>query len=92
MIDPKGKDIEKYAGATLITPNKKEAIELSGLEYFDKKMVESKLKKISKQNNISSIVMTQGEDGISHITSSKVTNYPTSFSKQVYDVSGAEIP
>lgn len=89
LIDPKGKDIEKYAGATLITPNKKEAIELSGLEYFDKKMVESKLKKLSKQNKISSIVMTQGEDGISHITSSKVTNYPTSFSKQVYDVSGA---
>jgi len=33
--------------------------------------------------------MTQGEDGISHITSKKINTYPTSISKQVYDVSGA---
>ena len=89
LIDPKGKDVSKYAGATLITPNKKEAMELTGLTNFDKDLLNTALRKISKNYNINSIVMTQGEDGISHITSNKINAYPTSISKQVYDVSGA---
>jgi D-beta-D-heptose 7-phosphate kinase/D-beta-D-heptose 1-phosphate adenosyltransferase len=89
LIDPKGKDVSKYAGATLITPNKKEAMELTGLTNFDKDLLNTALRKISKNFNINSIVMTQGEDGISHITSNKINAYPTSISKQVYDVSGA---
>ena len=35
LVDPKGNNIDKYSGATLITPNKKEALELSGLENDD---------------------------------------------------------
>ena len=89
LVDPKGNDIDKYSGATLITPNKKEALELSGLENDDNNLLQTKLKKLSKQKKINSIVMTQGKDGISHITANKVTHYPTILSKQVYDVSGA---
>tara|TARA_B100000767_G_scaffold186184_1_gene173648 strand:+ start:330 stop:1781 length:1452 start_codon:yes stop_codon:yes gene_type:complete len=89
LIDPKGNDVAKYSGATIITPNKKEAMELTGLKNFDKDTLNTALKKISKNYKINSIVMTQGEDGISHITQKKIDNYPTSKSKQVYDVSGA---
>jgi len=89
LIDPKGKDAAKYAGATLITPNKKEAMELTGLTNFDKDLLDTALRKISKKYKINSIVMTQGEDGIRHITSRKTNTYSTSISKQVYDVSGA---
>ena len=89
LIDPKGKDASKYAGATLITPNKKEAMELTGLTNFDNDLINTALKKINKNYKIKSIVMTQGKDGISHITPKKINTYPTSISKQVYDVSGA---
>ena len=89
LIDPKGKDASKYAGATLITPNKKEAMELTGLTNFDNDLINTALKKISKNYKIKSIVMTQGEDGITHITQKKIDAYPTAISKQVYDVSGA---
>ncbi len=89
LIDPKGNDVAKYSGATIITPNKKEAMELTGLKNFDKDTLNTALKKISKNYKINSIAMTQGEDGISHITQKKIDNYPTSKSKQVYDVSGA---
>ena len=89
LIDPKGKDVAKYAGATLITPNKKEAMDLTGITNFDNNLLNTALKKISKNYKIKSIVMTQGEDGISHITQKKIDAYPTAISKQVYDVSGA---
>lgn len=89
LIDPKGKDASRYAGATLITPNKKEAMELTGLTNFDSDLIHTALKKINKNYKINSIVMTQGKDGISHITPKKINTYPASISKQVYDVSGA---
>ena len=89
LIDPKGKDASRYAGATLITPNKKEAMELTGLTNFDNDLINTALKKINKNYKINSIVMTQGKDGISHITPKKINTYPASISKQVYDVSGA---
>jgi D-beta-D-heptose 7-phosphate kinase / D-beta-D-heptose 1-phosphate adenosyltransferase len=89
LIDPKGKDVAKYGGATLITPNKKEAMELTGLTNFDNDLVNTALKKISKNYKIKSIVMTQGEDGIRHITQKKINTYPAAISKQIYDVSGA---
>ena len=89
LIDPKGKDASKYAGATLITPNKKEAMELTGLTNFDNDLINTALKKINKNYKINSIVMTQGKNGISHITPKKINTYPASISKQVYDVSGA---
>ena len=33
VVDPKGRDFGKYKGATVITPNKKEAADAAGLEY-----------------------------------------------------------
>ena len=89
IIDPKGKDIDKYEGATLITPNRKEAMELTGLTNFNEDLLGTALKKLSKKYKINSIVLTQGEDGISHITPRKIATYPAITSKQVYDVSGA---
>ena len=64
-------------------------MELTGLTNFDNDLINTALKKINKNYKINSIVMTQGKDGISHITPKKINTYPTSISKQVYDVSGA---
>jgi len=35
LVDPKGKSGEKYRGATVITPNKREAMELTGIAIHD---------------------------------------------------------
>lgn len=34
LVDPKGSDFSKYSGATLLTPNKKEALEALKFEKF----------------------------------------------------------
>ena len=89
LVDPKGKDLEKYRGATAITPNKKEAYLLANLTGKDEKLLDASLKKISKKYNFDYIAMTQGELGIKHITSNKIEEFPTRASEQVFDVSGA---
>jgi len=89
LVDPKGKELEKYRGATAITPNKKEAYLLANLTDKDEKFLDSSLKKLIKKYNFNYIAMTQGELGIKHITTNKVEEFPTRTSEQVFDVSGA---
>tara|TARA_B110000238_G_scaffold200485_1_gene250793 strand:+ start:468 stop:1949 length:1482 start_codon:yes stop_codon:yes gene_type:complete len=89
LIDPKGKDLEKYRGATAITPNKKEAYLLANLTDKNDNILETSLKKIIKKYNFTFISMTQGEYGIKYITNNKVEEFPTRASEQVFDVSGA---
>jgi len=93
FVDPKGEDLEKYRGATAITPNKKEAFLLTNNNNNnnnkDEKLLENKLKKIIKSYGFHFIAMTQGELGMKYITNTKVTNFPASTSQQVFDVSGA---
>jgi D-beta-D-heptose 7-phosphate kinase/D-beta-D-heptose 1-phosphate adenosyltransferase len=89
LVDPKGKDLEKYRGATAITPNKKEALLLSNVYGKGEELLENSLKKLVKKYGFKFIAMTRGEFGIKYITSTKISNYPTSISRQVFDVSGA---
>ena len=88
LIDPKGKDLEKYRGATAITPNK-EALLLADLTNKDEQLLDAALRKIIKKYSFNFIAMTQGDLGIKHITMNKVVDYPSTSSKQVFDVSGA---
>ena len=48
-----------------------------------------RLKKIIRKYGFNFIAMTQGNLGIKHITMNKVVDYPSTSSKQVFDVSGA---
>ena len=89
LVDPKGKDLEKYRGATAITPNKKEAYSLANLTDKDQNILDISLKKIIKKYDFNFIAMTQGDFGIRYITSNKVEEFPTRASEQVFDVSGA---
>lgn len=89
LIDPKGKDYAKYKGATIITPNKKEAAEASGLEEKDFQIIEKAGKKLLAELELQYLLITQGEDGM---TLFETGNSPTHFSSQarhVYDVTGA---
>jgi len=89
LIDPKGKDLKKYRGATAITPNKKEALLLADLTNKDEQLLDAALRKIIKKYGFNFIAMTQGDLGIKHITMNKVVDYPSTTSKEVFDVSGA---
>ena len=87
LCDPKGDDYSKYANATLLTPNKKEAQIATNIRIDSADSLLSALKKLKNDYNLTYALITLSEDGMA-IYDSKLTQIPT-LAKEVYDVTGA---
>jgi len=89
VIDPKGKNWRKYKKAYIITPNLKELQDISGEVINNKdEQIEEKGAKILKKYNLSNLLVTRSEKGISLISHKINKHYPAK-ALEVYDVSGA---
>lgn len=87
LVDPKGLDYSKYSGAYLLTPNKKEAQEASGIVIKDDNTLVDALKKLKEVASLDISLITLSEDGIA-ILDDKLIIRPT-VAREVYDVTGA---
>lgn len=87
LIDPKGKDYSKYQGATLLTPNKKEATEATGIQIKDDSSLLLALQKLKEICHLEYSLITLSEDGIG-ILKDGLHKIPT-IAKEVFDVTGA---
>ncbi|CAA6819225.1 MAG: ADP-heptose synthase (EC / D-glycero-beta-D-manno-heptose 7-phosphate kinase [uncultured Sulfurovum sp.] len=87
LVDPKGEDYTKYAGAYLLTPNKKEAIEASKIAIKDQASLLEAIKKLKNECSLSVGLITLSEDGIA-IFDDTLRTHPT-VAREVYDVTGA---
>lgn len=87
LVDPKGKDYAKYRGAYLLTPNKKEASEATGIMIRDEKTLKEALVKLKKNVQLECSMITLSEDGIA-LYDESVRRFPT-VAREVYDVTGA---
>lgn len=89
IVDPKGRDWNKYKGAWLITPNVKELGDINGEEIdntdFD---IVRAAKHVQYKYNIEQLLITRSEKGMSLCSDSKAIHIPT-HSEEVFDVSGA---
>lgn len=83
LIDPKGSDYAKYKGATLLTPNKKEA-KLAG---FLKDNLEEALIKMKKDLKLKYSLITLSEEGIAYYD--KEAGISPTKALEVFDVTGA---
>src|SRR5436190_1731021 len=89
LADPKGKDYTKYRGATIITPNRREAAEACNFHENGTGVVESAGTKLMADLDINAVLITQGEEGM---TLFRKASEPVSFAtaaRDVYDVTGA---
>jgi len=87
LVDPKGTDYSKYRGAHMLTPNKKEASEATGIEIVDDASLEKALLLLKEQCNLDRSMITLSEDGIA-IYDGEVKRFPT-VAQEVFDVTGA---
>ena len=91
LVDPHVKTpVEWYEGATLLTPNKREAEALAGERILDQKSLISVGRKIIKIAKAESLIITLGKGGMAIFKNgnSSPVHIPT-FAQEVYDVSGA---
>jgi len=83
IADPKPKNFDFYKRVSLVTPNVKEAKEMT-----NKENIEEMGKELIKKLN-SSVLITRGEEGMSLFELNGSTRHIPTKAKEVYDVSGA---
>lgn len=88
LVDPKGRDYDKYRGATALTPNQREAAEVCNCGLRDFESILDGAESLRHKLNLSFLPVTRGEHGIALLEDGNVNHLPAT-AKQVFDVSGA---
>ena len=87
MVDPKGLDYSKYAGAYLLTPNKKEASEATQVTIKDDESLTQAITQLKVECDLTVSLITLSEQGVA-IYDDELRTHPT-VAREVYDVTGA---
>jgi len=88
LVDPKGRDYACYAGATAITPNRKELGEAVGRVVFSDDEIVVAARELIAAHGFDFVVATRSEKGMSVISSDDARHIATQ-AREVFDVSGA---
>jgi D-glycero-beta-D-manno-heptose-7-phosphate kinase len=87
LVDPKGDEWDKYAGATVITPNRSELREVVGRWASDEELA-TKAQKLRDELGLEALLVTRSEEGMTLFTADEVHHQPAQ-AREVFDVSGA---
>lgn len=87
LVDPKGDDYARYAGVSVITPNRAELREVVG-RWRDEADLQQRAGALRTELNIGALLLTRSEEGMSLFSGDDVVNEPA-LAREVYDVSGA---
>ncbi|MDQ3232737.1 MAG: D-glycero-beta-D-manno-heptose 1-phosphate adenylyltransferase [Pseudobdellovibrionaceae bacterium] len=90
VVDPKGKDYSQYAGATLVTPNRKEACDALGLDNQPSLPALELAEKLHQNYAIENILVTLGAEGMLGLEGKTGEKEQLrAVTREVFDVSGA---
>lgn len=87
LVDPKGSDYERYAGATMLTPNRSELQEVTG-RWDSEAELESKAQALREKLGLEALLVTRSEEGMTLFRKQSVT-HEAARAQEVFDVSGA---
>jgi D-beta-D-heptose 7-phosphate kinase/D-beta-D-heptose 1-phosphate adenosyltransferase len=89
VVDPKGHDFGVYRGADLVTPNRRELQNASGLPTTSDAEVEAACRALIAACGVEGVLATRSEAGMTLVLASGgVHHFPTE-AREVFDVSGA---
>ena len=88
IVDPKGRDYAAYAGADIVTPNRRELSEATGLNVDSEAGIVAAAQVLLQRYGFGAVLATRAEDGMSLITPSEIRHFPGE-AREVFDVSGA---
>jgi len=87
-VDPKADDFCVYRGASIITPNKREAERASGLVIANDESLVRAGNRLLEKTGAEHILITRGEEGMTLIEKGHHFHLPT-LAREVFDVTGA---
>jgi len=89
LVDPKSRSLERYRGATVLTPNRLELQLATGSECDSDEQIVVAAESIVRTSIADAVAVTRGKDGMSIVKSDGTATHLRAFAKEVYDVSGA---
>ncbi len=89
VVDPKGSDYRRYAGASVVTPNLRELAQASGLPTSGDDQVVAAARKLIADCNIAAVLVTRSGEGMSLVESGGQTSHIRAEAREVFDVAGA---
>jgi D-glycero-beta-D-manno-heptose-7-phosphate kinase len=87
LVDPKGDDYARYAGATLLTPNRSEMRQVVG-RWKDDGELAAKAAALRAELGLDALLVTRSEEGMTLFAADGPVHEPA-LAREVYDVSGA---
>jgi len=87
LVDPKGHDYRRYAGATLITPNLTELREVVGAWDGEDDLAQRAFA-LRENLGLEALLLTRSEDGMTLFEDGRRTDFPAQ-AREVFDVTGA---
>ena len=87
LVDPKGEDYTRYAGATLLTPNRTELRQVIGRWASEAELAE-KVGRLRHELGVEALLVTRSEEGMTLFREQGSVHEPA-LAREVYDVSGA---
>jgi rfaE bifunctional protein kinase chain/domain len=87
LIDPKGDDYERYANASLLTPNRSELRDVVG-RWSSEQELESKVRELCQRLSIEALLLTRSEEGMTLFSKDQRVDMPAK-AREVFDVTGA---
>jgi rfaE bifunctional protein kinase chain/domain len=87
LVDPKGEDYARYAGATVLTPNRSELRQVVG-RWSDDADLATRVERLRQELGLEALLLTRSEEGMTLFTAAGALHEPA-LAREVYDVSGA---
>ncbi len=87
LVDPKGEDYSRYAGATILTPNRAELRQVVG-RWQDEAQLADKAQRLRAELGLEALLVTRSEEGMTLFTAAGQAHEPAQ-AREVFDVSGA---
>ena len=89
LVDPKGRDFAKYRGASILTPNRREALEACRMDGIEPNAIAIAGSRLIYDLGLESLVITEGERGMTLFEKDKTPVNLKAAAHEIYDVTGA---
>lgn len=87
LVNPKGDDYSRYAGATVITPNRAELREVIG-RWANEDELQQRTHALRRELGLEALLVTRSEEGMTLFSDAGET-HESARAQEVFDVSGA---
>lgn len=89
VVDPKGRDFLRYRGATVMTPNRRELGESTGLATETEAEIVAAAQSLIAKAELEAVLVTRSERGMMLVERNGAVRHLPAHARTVFDVSGA---